>query len=277
MEKTHRHLNSLLLAFFLASAFFTSPLLADSQEDAQKVQEQLQITQDIADGKLALNGPTSDTWLIAAWEFVRNNAVKFWDWLSTLVTSVLAEDFKAQDTNPVGAIVLLSILTLMTLSGAWAASIAQSRRHPRVKFFVIGFFTFFVGPYRMLLNLDIKGEKEALAKLAEEAAAKKAEKEERARKEQEGQINKGIVQPPAVSETGVVWDQNYFSSIQRKADGTPDGPWEVAYNGVHVRVLEILEVLPNLVAVRLINQEGNELRGRIPFAKIEQWDRAENQ
>ena len=271
MEKTHRHLNLLLLALLIALPIFTSPLLAASQEDAKQAQE-LQNTQDIADGKLALNGPTSDTWLIAAWEFVRDNTVKCWDWLSTHVHNVLTEDFMAQDMNFTVAIVLLVRLTIMILSGAWAASIAQSRRHPRVKFFFFGFCTFFIGPYRMLLNLDIKGEKEALARLAEEAAAKKAEAEERARKEQEGQIEKGV-QPPAVSDAGIVWDQNYFNSIQRKADGTPDGPWEVTYNGIHVRVLEILEVLPNLVAVRLINQEGNELRGRIPFARIEQWNR----
>ena len=113
-----------------------------------------------------------------------------------------------------------------------------------------------------------------LERLAQEAAAKKAEKEERERLQMQGQKEKGF-EAPVVSSEGVAWNQNYFNSIQRRPDGTPDGPWEVTYNNVHVRVLEILEVLPNLVAVRLVNQEGHEMRGRIPFAKIEQWDRAE--
>ncbi|MBQ4479198.1 MAG: hypothetical protein IJJ33_18090 [Victivallales bacterium] len=272
MKTTHRHHNLLLLVLLIALPLFTTPLIANNQEDAKKAQE-LQNTEDVAEGKLALNGPTSDTWLIAAWEFVRDNTVKCWTWLSTHVHDVLTEDFVVQDMKISAAIVLLVVLTTMTLSGAWAASIAQSRRHPRIKFFFYGFVTFFVGPYKMLLNLDIKGEKEALERLANEAAAKRAAAEERALKEREAQIAMGE-QPPAVSETGVVWNENYFNSIQRKADGTPDGPWEVTYNGVHVKVLEILEVLPTVVAVRLVNQEGHEMRGRIPFAKIEQWDRS---
>ncbi len=263
----------LILAALLILPLFTMTLRADEKSDAQREQELLENTQEVADGKLSMQGPLHDEWLISAWKFVKKHTVAAWDWLTTHVKNVLTEDFQVQETSLLSTVILIVVLAVMFLSGAWAASIAQSRRHPRLPFFCMGFFTFFIGPAYLLYHLDIKGEKEMLAKLAEEAAIKKAEADERARREQEGLIEKGI-QEPAVSATGIVWNQDYFNSIQRKADGTPDGPWEVTYNGIHVRVLEIIEVLPNLVAVRLINQEGHELRGRIPFSKIEQWDRA---
>lgn len=274
MKLPNRHIAvRLALGLLLLLPLFATPsLFGASSDEAKKEQELLENTKEVAEGKLSMQGPMHDEWLIAAWEFVKEHTIAAWNWLTTHVKNVLTDDFQIFETSIPGVVILLVILTLMFLSGAWGASIAQTRRHPRVPFFCLGFFTFFAGPVYLLYNMDIKGEKEMLAKLAEEAAIKRAEAEERARREQLGQTEKGV-QPPAVSETGVVWDQNYFNSIQRKADGTPDGPWEVTYNGVHVRVLEILEVLPNLVAVRLINQEGNELRGRIPFAKIEQWDR----
>lgn len=259
------------LAILLLLPTLAIPMMADTQSEAQKEKELLENTQKVADGELSMKGPMHDEWLVAAWNFTKEHTIAAWNWLRTHVNNVLTEDFRIGETSLSSSIILIVILTIMFFSGAWGASIAQTRRHPRLPFFFIGFFTFFIGPVYLLYNMDIKGEKERLEKLAEEAAIKKAEAEERKRREQMGKSEKGE-QPPAVSETGITWDQNYFNSIQRKADGTPDGPWEVTYNGVHVKVLEILEVLPNLVAVRLINQEGNELRGRIPFAKIEQWD-----
>ena len=260
-----------MLALLVVAPLFAAPQTPD---EIKKEQELIENTQKVADGSLALNGVTNDTWLIATWEFVRDHALKFWDWLSTRVHNVLYDDFLVDQFSPIALLVLIVVLSVMFLSGCWAASIAQSRRHPRMPFFFLGFFTFFIGPAHLLFNLDIKGEKEMLERLAQEAAAKRAEKEAREQREQAALADKGKVEAPAVSENGVVWDEKYFSSIQRKADGTPDGPWEVTYNGIHVRVLEILEVLPALVAVRLVNPEGAELKGRIPYAKITQWDRA---
>ena len=263
----------LFFVILLFLPLLVTPLRAATQDEAQKEQELLDNTREVAEGKLSMKGPMHDEWLVSAWNFTKEHTLSAWDWLTTHVKNVLTDDFQVSEASAISVVILIAILTLMFLSGAWAASIAQTRRHPRVKFFWVGFFSFFVGPAYLLYHMDIKGEKERLARLAEEAAVKKAEAEERARREQMGKTEKGE-QPPAVSTEGIVWDQNYFNSIQRKEDGTPDGPWEVTYNGVHVKVLEILEVLPTVVAVRLINQEGHELRGRIPFAKIEQWDRS---
>ena len=271
MQSFSRHS---FLSFFLALAILlpgvVTPLCAAGNENKEGESPEL------LDKTIDAVNPSSDTWLVAAWEFVRDHTLKAWNWLATHVHNVLTEDFKVLDTSIPVSIVLLVLLTLMMLSGAWGASIAQARRHPRVKFFAFGFFTFFAGPAWLLMNLDIKGEKEMLERLAKEAAAKKAEAEERERLQKEGQIEKGY-EAPAVSNDGVVWNEEYFKSIQRKADGTPDGPWDVTYNNVHVQVLEILEVLPNLVSVRLVNQEGHEMRGRIPFARIEKWDRPTEQ
>lgn len=273
MKRLARHCR-LALALALLLPMFAIPLMADSASETQKEKELLENTKEVAEGKLSMKGPMHDEWLVAAWQFTKKHTLAAWEWLVTHVNNVLDEDFQIHETSLVATIILILVLTAMFLSGAWAASIAQSRRHPRLPFFLLGFFTFFVGPAMLLYNLDIKGEKEMLERLAEESAAKKAEAEERERRVKEGLAEKGEIQEPAVSADGVVWDQNYFNSIQRKEDGTPDGPWNVAYNGIHVKVLEILEVLPNVVAVRLVNQEGVELKGRIPFAKIEQWDRA---
>ncbi|MBP5300493.1 MAG: hypothetical protein J6Y80_03715 [Victivallales bacterium] len=264
-----------LAGFLLFAALMTSTLLAAPQTkgEIQKEQELIENTKQVAEGKLAMKGPMHDEWLVAAWNYTKEHAIAAWDWLSTHVHNVLFEDFKIDEISPLALAILIVILATMFLSGCWAASIAQSRRHPRLPAFFLGFFTFFAGPAYLLYNMDIKGEKELLEKLAQEAAVKRAEEEERERRKQDALTEKGKLETPAVSQYGVTWDEKYFNSIQRKADGTPDGPWMVTYNGVQVKVLEIIEVLPTLVAVRLINQEGHELRGRIPYARITQWDR----
>ena len=213
----------------------------------------------------------SNTWFKAGWAWVCKVSEKGWDAFSGFVKRMLFDDLHAQDANWTVIIVLLAILSIMIGSGCWAASIAQMRRHPRIKFFFLGFFTFFGGPVWMLLNLKIKGEDERLAKLAEEAAAKQAEKEEQKRLEAEGRVAKGEVKP-AVSEDGIVWDSSYFNSIARREDGTPAGPWQVTYNGVTVRVNNIVEVLPECIQVNMVNQEGTALVGRIPYSRIESWD-----
>lgn len=219
------------------------------------------------------NPLTGDTWLIALWEKIRDAAKATWEWLSTHVHGMLVEDLQLPQANILLLVVVLVVLSLMLASGAWAASIAQMRRHKGLPFFFLGFFTFFVGPAKLLYSLEIKGEKEQKEMFAKAAAQKRAEEEERARKEAEQARERGE-EAPAVSQEGVVWDQSYFASIQRKADGTPAGPWVVAYNGVRVTVTEILETLPECVQVKMINAEGAPLVGRIPYARLEAWEDA---
>ncbi len=150
--------------------------------------------------------------------------------------------------------------------------VAQMRRHNKWRFFWAGFFTFFIMPVYLLLKLDIKGERERLARMAEEAEKKREAKAEQARKEAEIKAEQGV-EAPAVSEEGVVWNREYFTKIARLSDGTPDGPWDVCYNGVAVRVLQIIDPQDEFVQVRLLNQENKTMNGRIPYARIEKWDK----
>ncbi len=219
------------------------------------------------------NPLTGDTWLIALWEKIRDAAKGAWEWISTHVHGMLIEDLQLPQANLLPLAILLAVLSLMLASGAWAASIAQMRRHKGLPFFFLGFFTFFLGPAKLLYSLEIKGEKEQKEMFAQAAAQKRAEEEARARMEAEQARERGE-EAPAVSQEGVVWDQHYFSSIQRRPDGTPAGPWHVAYNGVKVTVTEILEPLPECVQVKMINAEGAPLVGRIPYARLEAWEDA---
>ncbi len=229
---------------------------------AQKAQE---------DAPKGNNPITGDTWLISLWEKVRDGAKAAWNWLSTHVHGMLVEDLQLPQANLTLLAIALLVLSLMLASGAWAASIALMRRHKGLPFFFLGFFTFFLGPARLLYGLEIKGEKEQKERFAQAAAQRRAEEAERARKEAEQARERGQ-ESPAVSQEGVVWDQAYFASIQRKEDGTPAGPWHVAYNGVTVTVTEILEPLPECVQVKMVNAEGAPLVGRIPYARLEAWD-----
>ena len=213
-----------------------------------------------------------DAWIEAAWEKICELAKSFWEWFSNWIHEMLFTDLGLSEASPRTLIILLVVLAVMLASGAWAASIAQMRRHPALPFFALGFFTFFIGPACLLYNLNIKGEDERKAQFAEAAARKREEEEARAERELAQAKERGKIEAPAVSAEGIVWDQNYFASIQRKEDGTPNGPWTVAYNGIEVTVTEIIEVLPEFLQVRLINLEGMPMVSRIPYSKIEKWD-----
>ena len=213
-----------------------------------------------------------DAWIAAAWAKICELAKAFWEWFSNWIHEMLFIDLGLSEATPGAIITLLVVLAVMIASGAWAASVAQMRRHPTLPFFALGFFTFFIGPACLLYNLSIKGEDERKARFAEEAARKREEEAARAERDLAQAKERGKVEDPAVSPDGIVWDQNYFSSIQRKEDGTPNGPWAVAYNGIEITVTEIIEILPDFLQVRLINLEGMPMVSRIPYSKIEKWE-----
>ena len=213
-----------------------------------------------------------DAWIEAAWEKICELAKSFWEWFSNWIHEMLFTDLGLSEASPRTLIILLIVLAAMLASGAWAASIAQMRRHPVLPFFALGFFTFFIGPACLLYNLSIKGEDELKAQFAEAATRKREEEAARVKQELALAKVRGKLEAPAVSAEGIVWDQNYFSSIQRKEDGTPNGPWAVAYNGIEATVTEIIKALPEFLQVRLINQEGMPMVSRIPYSKIEKWD-----
>lgn len=242
------------LAFLFLS--MAMPLLAQSAPSSE-------------DGD-AMNPLAGDTWLWAAWAKICECAKSFWEWLSGTVNTMLFEDLGLLDANITALIIIMVVLTIMLASGAWGASIAMMRRHSAPKFFLYGFFTFFIGPAHLLYSLSIKGEQEQKEMFARDAEMKRAEQAERAAKEAMQAKERGK-EAPAVSSEGITFDQDYFNSIQRNEDGTPAGPWRVAYNGIEITVTEIVEVLPECVQVRMINLEGNPMVGRIPYSRIEKW------
>lgn len=226
-------------------------------------------------GNEEMNPLTGDTWLIAAWGKICTLAKNAWEWFRDHVQKMLIEDLglgEADSGTVVVMLVVLFILTLMLASGAWAASIAQMRRHPAPKFFLFGFFTFFIGPAHLLYSLDIKGEEEQKAAFAAAAAQKRAEAATRAKLEEEQALARGKKQVAAVSTDGIVWNKDYFISIQRKEDGTHAGPWAVQFNNIPVTVLKIIEVFDENVQVQMLNLEGVKTMGRIPFARIQKWE-----
>lgn len=275
MTKPLSHFCSIAAMAALLLCLCTSASASAQPQNAREA-ENLRKTQEIAEGKMALNGPTSDTWILASWDWVKKHAVAFGKWSYEKGRGIVCDDFDVAGASPATTAAMLAIASLCLLSGAWSASIAQMRRHPKWRFFFIGLFSFFIAPVWLLFKLDIKGESERLARLADEAAQKRAAAEEEARKEAIIREEQGI-EAPAVSEDGVVWDRNYFTKIARLADGTPDGPWDVRYNGVTVRVLQILDPQDDFVQARILNQEGATLNGRIPYSKIERWERVDAQ
>lgn len=267
-----RSVPSIPVLAFAAALLLTPPGSLAASPSAQE-EENLRKTQEIAEGKMALNGPSGDTWILAGWDWTKKKATSFGKWCWKEGKEIFCEDLAVTETKPCVLAAILGVAALCLLSGGWNASIAQMRRHPKWKFFFAGLFSFFTLPLYNLFSLDIAGERERLQRLAEAAAEKRELEAEQKRKEAMVQQERGA-QEPKVSADGTVWDQSYFRSIARLADGTPDGPWNVRYNGVEVQVLQIIDPQPEFVQARIVNQEGAAMNGRIPYSRIEKWERA---
>ena len=251
------------LAAFLVAALLALPLPLLAAK---------KLTEEEAREKYGLHATVKDEWAVAAWEWTRDHVVAGYEWSREKICGMLYDDMGVDGANQVSLFWPACVALLMLLSGCWAASIAQMRRHNRLLFFLLGFFTFFVGPAILLFKLDIKGEKELLARIAAEAAEKRAEAAAKAALEEQQAIASGQQVQPNVSEEGEVWDKAFFERIAHRADGTPAGPWEAVYNnGIKAHVIQILEAQDTFVQVRYVNMAGTEMVGRIPLARLESW------
>ncbi len=175
------------------------------------------------------------------------------------------------DADPGMAMVIALVLTFLLGSACWAASIAQARRHSIWLHFTLGLLLPWVYPLVILFAMNIKGEKEMIAKLE----AKKREQEER---EAERQRNIDLLNPPEEEpepDASIVWKRSYFERIARDREGKPAGPWDVQFNGVVLRIVRIIEAQDELVVVEQLDARGQISRLRIPYAKIEAWQNAE--
>ncbi len=73
----------------------------------------------------------------------------------------------------------------------------------------------------------------------------------------------------AVSET---FDKKYFDDLKTQQDREELVPgWELTFGGRTIRVIEISEVLPNVVAFRTRNADGQVQTMRVPYQRIEAW------
>ena len=197
------------------------------------------------------------------WSVVNN----CWQFVCKLVLGYVDESAKATDVEyDIGAAVLVAVAIVVLLGSAcWAASIAKCRRYNPVPHFILGIFIPWLYPLIILFALDIKGVKEMRARAEEERLAREAEEAER-------QKNIALNRKEEVEEVkGLGWSQGYFEKISRKADGSDGGPWLVTYGGNTIRVLRIVEALPEVVNVEFEGEKGATMRIRIPYAKIESW------
>ena len=160
MKKSIRFRLAAMLAYFSATAMLLAQEAAKSEGEG--------------DAGNPITGCGSFSPLIAGWETICKLAKGFWEWVTSNVHTMLIEELGLTTTDPKILITLIAILTVMLASGAWAASIAQMRRHRAPAFFILGFFTFFVGPAYLLYHLEIKGEKEQKEEFARIAAEKRA-------------------------------------------------------------------------------------------------------
>ncbi len=167
--------------------------------------------------------------------------------------------------------IILVILFLLG-SACWAASIAASRRHPIWMHFVLGFVVPWIYPIIILFKMDIYGEAER-KRAEQEALQKKAEAEAEKQRIQE-QLGKQVaLEEDESGIEGKQWNQKYFDKIGRDEEGRNAGPWKAVISGNEIIVLEILETEPELVYVVFKDFKGAPKKMRIPYAKIESWNK----
>ena len=201
------------------------------------------------------------------WEIVRN----CWDAVCKVVLGYVDESSKATaiEYDPAVTFTIAAVMLVLFGSACWAASIAKCRRYNPIPHFLLGLIIPWVYPLIILFALDIKGVKEMRAKAEAERLAKEAEEAER---QKNIALNMGA-EAQESEEENEGWTQAYFEKIARAADGSSAGPWIATYGGNTIRVLSIVEALPEVVSVEFEGEKGKTLKIRIPYAKIEAWEK----
>ena len=159
-------------------------------------------------------------------------------------------------------------------SACWATSIASMRRHPPILHFLLGLVIPWVYPIYILFTMDIYGEKERREAEQEMIAQKEAEEEEKRRIQEELNARKAAVETEAgLKPTDSRWTPQYFNSIARDSEGRNAGPWKAIVSGTEILVLEIIEAEDDLVYVVFKGYNDEPSKMRIPYSKIESWEK----
>ncbi len=180
--------------------------------------------------------------------------------------------------DPLLIVAMVLALTLWLGSGCWASSIASSRRHSAALHFILGLAVPWVYPLVIVFAMDIKGAR-ARQRQQRDAAARDAAKDDERRR-----VAEMVGREPAAAAAGAeaaagdldadaddepqVFDKAYFESIARDDQGNPAGPWRVVFGDNEVKVLRILEPLPEVVSVEIAGRAGAPAKFRIPYARI---------
>lgn len=195
----------------------------------------------------------------------------FWAWLLKTITQFAKSTEKANIDADFGVAFFLALLIMFLLGSAcWAASIASCRKYNPIPHFFAGLILPWIYPLFILFTLDIKGNKEMKAAMEKERVEREAAEAER---QKNIALNRGDdPDAPVEQEEESKWNQKYFEKIARKDDGSPAGPWDVVYSGHPVRVMRIIEALPEVVHIEFLDTKGTPVKMRIPYAKIETWE-----
>ena len=108
---------------------------------------------------------------------------------------------------------ILIVLTVWYGSGAWAASIAGSRRHSGLLHFILGAMLPVVYPVVILFAMDVKGARERAEELRLAEEKTKAEEEEK-RRIAEMLGRQAAPEPGTEATAEVVFDAAYFERIE---------------------------------------------------------------
>ena len=160
-------------------------------------------------------------------------------------------------------------------SACWATSIAAMRRHPPLIHFILGLVIPWAYPLFILFKMDIYGEKERRQAEQEMIAQKQAEEEEKQRIQEELNARKAAVdaETEVQANTNPNWTPQYFNSIARDSEGRNAGPWKAVVSGTEIIVLEIIEAENDLVYVVFKGYNDQPSKMRIPYTKIESWEK----
>jgi hypothetical protein len=205
---------------------------------------------------------------------IKDILLGLWQALLSLVQFFAERTAKAGiQIDPLIIALLLGVIALWLLSGCWASSIASSRRHSPVLHFFLGMCAPFGYPLFILFAMDIKGAKERERK--HQAAKEKDQAVEDEKRRVAEMVGRELTEtpdapaaPPEPVVVEKVFNAEYFTGIARDEQGNFAGPWRVVFGGSEVKVLRILEPLPEVVSVEIETRDGGKAKFRIPYARI---------
>ena len=157
--------------------------------------------------------------------------------------------------------ILCLIPVVLVGSAAYAATIAESRRHKPFFFFLKGFFIPVVYP------LTIKGT------LEEIVIEKNVTEKKTLAMQKQDELDLDLSQPDnRDAEGNILFDQLFFAKRQLDDDGDFRGPFLMVVNDNDVRVDHIVEAKETAVAVDAETNEGEHRTLRLPYDQIDSFE-----